>query len=92
MRENGKAGFITLFGLQLLKEKKHLTNVASKILDAQQMHIQRAIRGGAVNSRRGTLLDNTIMPIKVSFDYPPVVWHSFTESSPSIQVNLTLSI
>ena len=37
MRDIGKAGFITLFGLQLLKEKKHITNVASKILDAQKI-------------------------------------------------------
>ena len=35
MREKNKVGLITLFGVQLLKEKKQITNVANKILDAQ---------------------------------------------------------
>lgn len=34
MREINKVGFVTLFGVQLLKEKKVLTNIVSKIMDA----------------------------------------------------------
>lgn len=37
MPENGKCGFITLFGVELLKDKKHITTQATKILEAQQL-------------------------------------------------------
>ena len=37
MLERGKAGFITLFGVQLLKEKKKLSALASNILEAQSL-------------------------------------------------------
>lgn len=36
MPETGKKGFITLFGVQLLKEKKQLTTLAGKIMEAQE--------------------------------------------------------
>lgn len=36
MPETGKKGFITLFGIQLLKEKKQLTTLAGKIMEAQE--------------------------------------------------------
>ena len=36
MREKSKVGFVTLFGVQLLKEKKHITTLSNKILDAYQ--------------------------------------------------------
>lgn len=36
MSEKGKAGFVTLFGVQMLKEKKQITNFAGKILEAQR--------------------------------------------------------
>jgi len=93
MHENGKAGFITLFGVQLLKEKKNITNGAAKILEAQHIQIQRAIRtSGAPSTRRETSVDKKVMPIRVSFDFPQFVSHSFSDSSPSVQVNLALSI
>ena len=34
MREKSKVGFVTLFGVQLLKEKRHITTLSSKILEA----------------------------------------------------------
>ena len=43
MPEIGKSGFITLFGVQLLKEKLAVTKLAGKIIEAQAS-AQRILR------------------------------------------------
>lgn len=43
MPEISKSGFITLFGVQLLREKKQVTSLACKIVEAQAQ-ASRAIR------------------------------------------------
>ena len=79
MAEKGKVGFITLFGVQMLRDKKQVTNLAAKILEAQQVIAQRqirqsgalteSVRRSASTTRRAALSEKKIMPIRVTFDY-----------------------
>mmetsp|Transcript_5146 Transcript_5146/g.6292 ORF Transcript_5146/g.6292 Transcript_5146/m.6292 type:complete len:257 (+) Transcript_5146:1165-1935(+) len=97
MPETGKSGFITLFGVQLLKEKKQLTTLASKIQDAQEashrsLRLTESFRRSASYSRRAALSEQKVSPIRITFDYEQFVTHHFSELSPSKSVSLTISI
>ena len=101
MPQNGKTGFMTLFGVQLLREKKQITTSALKIKEAKQAQAMRNIPDGASNTsskssmysvRRNTMADQKVMPIRVTFDYCQHVTHHFTEKSPNKQITLALGI
>ena len=92
---------MTLFGVQLLREKKQITTSALKIKEAKQAQAMRNIPDGASNTsskssmysvRRNTMADQKVMPIRVTFDYCQHVTHHFTEKSPNKQITLALGI
>ena len=74
-----KQGFISLFGVQLLKEKNQISDQGKKLVEYQQLLMQKTHRMSQQTFRQLIPTgEQLIVPIKVTYDYTQLVNHQFS--------------